>query len=293
MGCLSSFFLVVVLLASIFGRTCSCDIKNATDNCIVEGENSAENLLRNIKPIENDVIDQEAWSKIRGKERLFEQQLEALLRSVLENGLPAFGIPPLDPIVGNISIGEIDIPGVMKVEYLEFADSVIVGLSNVIIHRLSLQLVNIEIIFNLTFPIEVKANYTDFRVILGDLLPLQGEGTTNLITDLRLEGLIAIGTLDNGTIYIETLVADIFFDSLKVEISNLIGFVGGKTTYIFNNLISETTPEIINLVKPYVIHQIIELIRNSVNALLIPLGITFQDLLNCFLGFGNCPFELP
>jgi hypothetical protein len=57
-------------------------------------------------------------------------------------------------------------------------DSEIVGLSNVIIHTLSLQLVNIEIRFNLTFPIEVKANYTDFSIIFGDLLPFKGEGTT-------------------------------------------------------------------------------------------------------------------
>jgi hypothetical protein len=49
-------------------------------------------------------------------ERLFEQQLEEFLRSVLENGLPGLGIPPLDPIAyeGNISIGEINIPGVIK-----------------------------------------------------------------------------------------------------------------------------------------------------------------------------------
>jgi hypothetical protein len=77
---------------------------------------------------------------------------------------------------------------------------------------------------------------------------------------------------------------------LQVEISNLQGFTDGKTKHIFNNLIGEITPELINLVKPYMIHQIIELIRNAINALLIPLGITFQDLLNCLLGIGSCPF---
>jgi hypothetical protein len=83
------------------------------------------------------------------------------------------------------------------------------------------------------------------------------------------------------------------FCLLQVEISNLMGYIGGKNTHIFNNIIGETLPEVINLVKPYVIHQIIELIQNAVNALLIPLGITFQDLLNCLLGIGNCPIELP
>jgi hypothetical protein len=41
MGFLSSFFLLVVVLASIPGHICSCEIKNATDNCVVEGEKTA------------------------------------------------------------------------------------------------------------------------------------------------------------------------------------------------------------------------------------------------------------
>jgi ABC-type enterobactin transport system permease subunit len=83
------------------------------------------------------------------------------------------------------------------------------------------------------------------------------------------------------------------FCLLQVEISNFVGFTGSKITHMFNNLIGEATPEVINLVKPYVIPQIIELIQNAVNAVIIPLGITFQDLLNCLLGIGNCPFEFP
>jgi hypothetical protein len=48
-------------------------------------------------------------------ERIFEQQLEDFLRAVLKNGIPGLGIPPLDPFVyaGNLSIGAIDIPGIM------------------------------------------------------------------------------------------------------------------------------------------------------------------------------------
>ncbi|XP_033608309.1 uncharacterized protein LOC111866816 [Cryptotermes secundus] len=293
MGCPSSSLLLVVLFASVLGCVCSCEVKNGTQNCVVEGEKTAEILPRKTKTIENDVVDEEVWSKFRGKERMFEQQLEALLRSVLENGLPAFGIPPLDPIAGNISIGEIDLPGVIKLEYLDLEDCLIVGLSNVLIHTLSLQLLNLQIIFNLTFPLEVTANHTELSVILGDLLPFKVDGTLSLVTDLRLQGLLSIGTLENRTIYLDTLEVNIFFDSLEVDIENMIGLTGGKTKHIFNNLMGEIIPELINLVKPYIMHQIIEAIRNAVNSLLIPLGLTFQDLLNCFLGIGNCPFELP
>jgi hypothetical protein len=83
------------------------------------------------------------------------------------------------------------------------------------------------------------------------------------------------------------------FCSLQVGISSLLGFIGGRETYILSNLFAEVTPEIIYTVKPYVIDGILEFIRNAVNEQIIPLGLTFTDLVNCLLGFGNCPLELP
>jgi hypothetical protein len=80
------------------------------------------------------------------------------------------------------------------------------------------------------------------------------------------------------------------FCLLQLEISNLMGYTDGKVRNIFNSLIGEIIPELIDLIKPYVIHEIIEAIRNAINEVLIPLGITFQDLMNCLLGFGSCPF---
>jgi hypothetical protein len=62
------------------------------------------------------------------------------------------------------------------VELVELGDFEIVGLSKFIVHRLSAGL-TIEISFNLTFPIQVKANHINFRVIIGDLLPFYGNGT--------------------------------------------------------------------------------------------------------------------
>jgi hypothetical protein len=72
-----------------------------------------------------------------------------------------------------------------------------------------------------------------------------------------------------------------------------LGFVGGRKTYIFNSIFGEVTPELVYLLKPYMIDGIVEFIRSAINAVMIPLGITFQDLLNCFLGIGDCPFDLP
>jgi hypothetical protein len=83
------------------------------------------------------------------------------------------------------------------------------------------------------------------------------------------------------------------FCLLQVEISSLMGVTDGKTNHIFNSLIGEVTPELIDLMKPMVIDGILESVREAVNGFLIPMGLTFMDLVNCFLGSGNCPIPLP
>jgi hypothetical protein len=44
-----------------------------------------------------------------------QQVLEEILRSILKNGIPDFGVPPLDPFVYNdiISISDYDMSGIM------------------------------------------------------------------------------------------------------------------------------------------------------------------------------------
>jgi hypothetical protein len=48
-------------------------------------------------------------------ERIFEEQLEGLIRAILENGIPDLNIPPLDPLVykDTVYISETDMPGMM------------------------------------------------------------------------------------------------------------------------------------------------------------------------------------
>lgn len=61
-------------------------------------------------------------------------------------------------------------------EYCELGDFEITGLSSFIVNSLSISL-TFEIRFDFTFPIEVKANHIDFRVIIGDVVPFYGDGT--------------------------------------------------------------------------------------------------------------------
>jgi hypothetical protein len=60
---------------------------------------------------------------------------------------------------------------------LELGDFEVVGLSEFENHSLELELSSsISIFLNLTFPIEVNANHTLFSIIVGDLIPFNGEG---------------------------------------------------------------------------------------------------------------------
>jgi hypothetical protein len=71
-----------------------------------------------------------------------------------------------------------------------------------------------------------------------------------------------------------------------------MGVTGGKTGQIFNSLIEEITPELVDLMKPMVIDGILESLLEAVNGFLIPLGITLTDLVNCLLGLESCPIPL-
>jgi hypothetical protein len=83
------------------------------------------------------------------------------------------------------------------------------------------------------------------------------------------------------------------FCLLQVEIESLMGVTGGKTSHIFNSLIGDITPELIDLMKPMMIDGIVESIREAANGFLIPLGITFSDLVSCLTGSESCPFPFP
>jgi hypothetical protein len=72
-----------------------------------------------------------------------------------------------------------------------------------------------------------------------------------------------------------------------------MGVTGGKETDIFNRLLGEITPELIDLMKPYMIDGILESLLTSVNELLLTVKLTYTDIINCLSGDENCPFDLP
>jgi hypothetical protein len=72
-----------------------------------------------------------------------------------------------------------------------------------------------------------------------------------------------------------------------------MGVTGGKETHIFNKLIGDVTPELIDIMKPYMIDGILESLLTSANEFLLPLKISYTDIINCLMGSDKCPFDLP
>jgi hypothetical protein len=71
-----------------------------------------------------------------------------------------------------------------------------------------------------------------------------------------------------------------------------MGVTGGKETHIFNELIGDVTPELIDLIKPYMIDEILESLRILANEFLESSGITYGVILACLMGLPTCPFDL-
>jgi len=269
MGSLYSLSLLALLLVTFVDQICGSEVKN-TNHWFVE---------RNKTP-----------------ERLYEEELESILRSVFKNGIPGLGIPTLDPLVYNdtISVSEPDGPGIMTIEYLELGDFEVVGLSTFVTNLLSFNVLQLKISLNLTFPIQVKAKHSNFTIIVGDLLPFKGEGPANLIADLRVEADISLRTSPppDQFVFLSGLSGDIFFDKLEVEFSTLKVVTSRKPTHIFNKFMAHVTPDLIDLMLPYITDGIFESLLITANEFLDSAKIELRDILSCLQGKPECPFGL-
>ena len=72
----------------------------------------------------------------------------------------------------------------------------------------------------------------------------------------------------------------------------MIVVTDGKGTRILNKIMGEVTPDLIDLMKPYMIDGILESLKISANEFLESSKIKFLDILNCLMGSPNCPFDL-
>lgn len=72
----------------------------------------------------------------------------------------------------------------------------------------------------------------------------------------------------------------------------MIVVTDGKGTHILNKIMGEVTPDLIELMKPYMLDGILESLKISANEFFQSSGIKFLDFIYCLMGNPNCPFDL-
>ncbi|XP_069676262.1 uncharacterized protein [Periplaneta americana] len=234
------------------------------------------------------VEEQEMLLKSEIDSRGIPESVEALLKNIIENGLPAAGIPPLDPLYfSDIRLNNTDLFGTMQIITLNLEELTVVGLKNFVLN--SAGLAGLGIKFNLTLPITADGTGLELNIIVGEILPFYGNGTVHLETAITLAGTISIGISSDLFIFISRLDIDLVFNYLEIEISSLLGMTGNKIARILNKLLGDSTVDIIQFMKPYVIPDLLESIRNMVNEKLLAMEITIGELMNCIQN-NICPF---
>ncbi|KAJ9589107.1 hypothetical protein L9F63_017611, partial [Diploptera punctata] len=148
------------------------------------------------------------------------------------------------------------------------------------------------IAFDLTFSLHARADNAKFDFLIGDMIPLYGNGTLQLNIDgLRLNGIITANT-SAPVLFLQAINVDIAIEKTRFDISNIMHMEGTKYAEIFNNVMSETTPQILNFSVESLKDDIIEQLKNTVNDFLEEKNATLSDLLACIgLGSGNCFFN--
>jgi hypothetical protein len=72
-----------------------------------------------------------------------------------------------------------------------------------------------------------------------------------------------------------------------------MGYTGGKEAHIMNKLMGDVTPELIDLMKPYMMDGIFESLLTIANEYLDSANLKLSDIVSCLTGSPDCPFELP
>ncbi|KAJ9589108.1 hypothetical protein L9F63_017612 [Diploptera punctata] len=204
---------------------------------------------------------------------------EETLRNIIKNGIPALNIT-FDPILlpGSHDVNVTPAPGVAVFNELNLNNVTISGLSEFISNgemktstNTDLQLMTLE--FDLSFFLQVHADYIKFDSLLGDTITLYGDGTLQLdIENLRISGTTEIDL--NTPVSIKTLNVDVSIEKTTYDISNIMNMGGTSYAEIYNNLLSETTPEILT----YSVDSVVATIKDLFNAFMKDNNISSDDL---------------
>ncbi|CAB3370567.1 Hypothetical predicted protein [Cloeon dipterum] len=202
-------------------------------------------------------------------------------RTSLQNGFPAYGIPPLDPLFlehGNIRIDSTtaDLRG-------SFDNVTINKISAYFINNVHMDVLRMKVTFDLFFDsIDTFGDRYDIDGVLA-VLPIYGTGPFQFsLLNVSLTGEVKMG-LVNGSVQVLDMPVDLNFPAVFSNLEGLMG--GGSMAEMVNQMIMDFAPTIFNEIKAPIISAFVGRVVAFANSMLQ--GLTFDELLDIILGIGG------
>ncbi|KAJ9589109.1 hypothetical protein L9F63_017613 [Diploptera punctata] len=188
------------------------------------------------------------------------------IRDIITNGIPAFNITTLDPLTLPDTY-DVELPpasGVMTVNELHLENVTLTGLGGFVSNKFEVSIRTIPIVpfeFDLSFFLNATADYIKLDLLIGDMIPLYGDGTLELgIDNLRLNGKLVLHV--STPVTITTMDVAVSIDGTEFDISNIMYMGGTQYARTFNRVMSETTPQILGFSLDGLVAQIKDLVNN-------------------------------
>lgn len=193
--------------------------------------------------------------------RFFNEVLSNL-KAHMKDGIPALGIPPLDPLnVGSFSFKEDS--SLMKFK-ARFQGIVITGLSTITFPKLEFE--------GNEFKLVVAANVTNLKATgkyslegtAASIVPLKGDGDMSAEAE-AVTMHISISLTNTDLFKANIDVSDVKYDigSIKVDLENLEG--GGDLGRVLNKILNLLGQKIFDYVEPSISHVVEDALQNLIN----------------------------
>ncbi|PSN47722.1 hypothetical protein C0J52_04597 [Blattella germanica] len=237
-------------------------------------------------------VDDISQNDVENETRVVNPNIENMLRTILKNGING-ALPPLDPLeIETFELDPLELSGSLILDRLILEGLKLNGLSSFTATELNANILLLRLTFDLSFSLDAQAEYLDLDATVGDILPFFGNGSVELGLDLRLNGTLRLG-YENGFVIIGTLLVDITFGDMTFSLSNIMDFGGTREAVVFNKVMGDVTPQILNLtlgsLKDSLIASIVEIVNNYLRN---ELQLTGPDLIACLNGSPQCPIQI-
>lgn len=217
------------------------------------------------------ILDPQLSSSLDDKLKEF---LEGL-KSKFPEGLPEYGIPPLDPFYVE------HFPFDIQQDFAKLSGNLDHGnlteLSSYSIDYTKINVFGLSVAVNFSLPeIKAKGHY-DIDGEIGDLLPVYGAGDFHLtVKEFSASVVVTAGTDDQGFIFVRNLDLGFNVVGLDTHFDGLLD--GGDESDLANRLISDIAPKVIDAYSPQISGILSDKIVEIANKALT--NVTLSDLIH-------------